>query len=65
VLQDHLREERPLRQQGLVITYGANRNRQYGAVIVSDETLNTQVAAACGTSGKSAARQTKHCDERI
>jgi hypothetical protein len=60
----HLREERPLRQQGLVQIHGAKRNRTYSAAPVSHDELNNGVAVACDTAGKSEARQKNHQRER-
>lgn len=61
----HLREERPLRREGLVQIRGAKRNRLYIALPKAHELLNVQISTACGTLGKSAKRRQKHAQERV
>jgi rubrerythrin len=60
----HLREERPLRRQGLVQIQGGKRNRTYSAEPIPHEALNEQIAVPCGTAGKSERRHAKHQQER-
>jgi rubrerythrin len=60
----HLREERPLRRQGLVQIQGGKRNRTYSAIPLPHEALNEQIAVPCGTAGKSERRHAKHQQER-
>jgi rubrerythrin len=60
----HLREERPLRRQGLVQIQGGKRNRTYSAEPITHEALNEQIAVSCGTAGKSERRHAKHQQER-